>query len=287
MRYPYELFIRFLITRRADVNATLASFGLPELTDEEIEERNGISSSAMPPSVEEYLDSDKNIVANKEGFLEWAEIHDIREMWEIQPEFKISDERTVTRGSNGMTKACEIFANAQMRTAFSLLVIRAFEYEDIVELFQNRFHYIVTKESYALAVKYFFNFTYMRHNDYVNLLENVSPEERDSLNTALGPTTSNFVEHRIGATPKLTYDEILQDIMVTCYYKFKACHNEPLMDMLAMKWAAMAMKAGEQKEKYGKGDKMGLQQQLELKFEFDEPTFPSLEELKAPSDSSD
>lgn len=279
MRYPYDLFIRFLVTRRADVNATLESFGLPELTEEEIKERSDLLSSTLPPSFVEYLDSEKNIVKNKTGFLEWTEIHDIREMWEIQPEFKISEERKITRGSSDMTKACEIFADPQKRTALSLLVIRAFDFEDIVELFQNKFNFILTKGTYKYALKYFFDFSAMHQNDYANLLQNVSPEERNSLNLALTPNSKDFLSYRIGSVPNLSYDEVLQDIMVTSYYKFKACQNEPLMDMLAMKWAAMAMKAGEMKKKYGSGDKMGFMQQLELRFDFDQPEFPTLTEL--------
>lgn len=274
MRYPYDLFIRFLITRKADVNATLTSFNLPQLTEKEIQDRSDLLYANPPPSVQEYFNSNSSRVQNKDKFLEWAEIHNIRELWELQDEFQC--------GSKDTEQACKLFADPQKRTALSILIIRAFDYDDIAEIFKHKFDLDLSKETFRLAQLYFFNFLHMRERDYINLIRNVSPEERHALQLASSPASKDFLSHKLGRVPSLSYDTILQDIMVSSYYKFKVCLDEPLFDILAMKWATMAMKAGELKKKYGSGDKMGLMQQLELRFDFDQPEFPTLENLLTP-----
>jgi hypothetical protein len=278
MRYPYDLFIKFLVTRRADVSATLESLGLPELSVKETHDRDLVGGN-LPPSVKSYLDSDHNRVESKEGFLEWAEAHDIREMWEIQPEFIHSDHRVLTKGSGAMKKACDLFADQRKRTALSLLLMREFESSDIVDVFSDHFETEIDEKVIDLAKKYFFDFSEMTPTDWHSLFNNLPAEERDQLSVGLQPHTREFIEHSIGKLPALTYESILHDVMVTSYYKFKALANQPLMDNLAQRWATMAMVAGEKKIKYTKGDRQDLREDIQMRFEFSAGNFPSLAEL--------
>jgi hypothetical protein len=282
MRYPYDLFVKFLITRKADVNGTLSSLGLPELTDNELLTKN-ILAGPLPPSVKAFIDSPENQVEKKEGFLEWAEAHEIRELWEIQPEFLHSEYRTLTRGSGSMKKACDLFAAPNKRTAMSLLLMREFPQEDIIDVFSDHFETEVNAEVIQLARKYFFDFREMTPTDWHSLFHNLPPEERDKLQVGREPHSRQFVEYSIGKVPNLTYEEILNDIMVTSYYKFKELANQPLMDTMAQRWAAMAMTAGEKKIKFTKGDRRDLNEDIQMRFEFTEPTFPTLAELSTGS----
>jgi hypothetical protein len=278
MRYPYDLFIKFLISRKADVNGTLANLDLPELSTKELSDRNFLAGP-LPPSVRGYLKSKINSIKNKKAFIEWAEAHDIREMWEIQPEYKHDDLRQLTQRSGAMKKACDLFATANQRTALSLMLMRDFEDEDIIDTFLEHFDVTISNDVLDLSRKFFFDFREMKPTDWHNLFHNLAPEERDKLATAHQGVSKEFIEYSIGKFPKITYEEILHDIMVTSFFKFKALSDQPLMDQLAQRWATMAMAAGEKKIKYTKGDRTDLGEDIQLRFEFEQPTFPTMAEL--------
>ncbi len=276
MRYPYDLFISFLITRKADVNGTLLSLGLPELTDNEILSKN-LFSGKLPPSVSSYAKSNK--IGAKKAFIEWAESHGIREMWELQPEFIKTSHRSLTEGSTSLNDAFKIFSDPRHRTAMSLLLMRNFDKDDISSTFLTRFSISVDVDTITVGERYFFDFSRMRPADWRNLLNGVSPEERNKLLIGREETSMEFVEQAIGVTPKVSYESILNDIMVSSYYKFKALVDVPLMDSMAQRWASMAMLAGEKKVRFTSDSDMDLDDELQLRFDFTEPQFPTLEEL--------
>jgi hypothetical protein len=284
MRYPYDLFVKFLITRKADVNRTLVSLGLPELSDGESLTKNVLASN-LPPSVATFIDDPPGSPDKGEAFLRWSEAHGMRELWEIQPEFLHTSLRTLTKGSGAMKKACDLFANHSKRTALSLLLMREFPPEDIVDTFSEHFDTEIDQEVIALAKRYFFDFSEMSPTDWHSLFHNLPPEERDKLQIGREPHSKEFVEYSIGKMPSLTYEEILNDVMVTSYYKFKALADQPLMDTMAQRWATMAMVAGEKKIKFTKGDRKDLNEDIQLRFEFSDQEFPTLAELSTGSKS--
>jgi hypothetical protein len=278
MRYPYDLFIKFLISRKADVNATLAHLGLPELGQKELFNRDFLVGP-VPPSVQKYLKSKSNEIEDKRAFFEWAEAHNIREMWEIQPEYKHDDLRELTKNSDSMKKACDLFSFQNHRTAMSLMLLRDIDEETIIEIFVEHFDKIIEVDTLALFKKYFFDFKEMRQTDWHNLFHNLSPEERSKLEPAHHGMSKNLTEFSIGKLPNLTYEEVLHDIMVSSYYKFKALENQPLADPLAQKWATMAMAAGEKKMKYTKGDRTDFGEDIQLRFAFEPTIFPTIAQL--------
>ena len=234
MRYPYDQFIKFLITRGADVNGTLEHLGLPPLTANEIGSKD-ILSGSLPPSVREFIDSSYSKVESRDSFLSWTEAHGLRELWEIQPEFLDDKHRQMTGGSSAMRVACDLFASPNRRTAMSLLLMRDFEEDDIVDIFADKFNLEIDQNVLFLCRSYFFNFSDMQPTDWHNLLHNLPADQRDKLQIGRDQHSKGFVEYSVGKVPKLTFEEVLDDIMVTSYYKFKALVDQPLMDTLSQR----------------------------------------------------
>jgi len=278
MRYPYDLFISFLITRKADVNGTLTSLGLPELTENELLSKN-LFSGNLPPAVRSYFKSKSDKITSKKAFIDWTESHDIREMWELQPEFIKTSHRTLTSDSTSLKEAFDIFSDPRHRTAMSLLLMRNFDIDDIASTFLTKFSKEVGHDVITLGQRYFFRFSNMRPVDWRNLLNGVSPEERNKLLIGRDGSSKEFIEQTIGVTPKISYEAILSDIMVSSYYKFKALVDVPLMDSMSQRWATMAMVAGEKKVRFTNDNDADLDEELQLRFDFEETQFPTLEEL--------
>jgi len=278
MRYPYDLFISFLITRKADVNGTLQSLGLPELTENELLSKN-LFSGNLPPAVRSYFKSKSDKIASKKAFIDWTESHGIREMWELQPEFIKTSHRVLTTDSKALQDAFDIFSDPRYRTAMSLLLMRDFDHDDIVSTFLTRFSRVIDHDVITRGQAYFFNFKKMSPRDWRGLLRGVSPEERNKLLIGREGGSREFIEQTLGVTPSISYEAILNDIMVSSYYKFKNLVDVPLMDPMAQRWATMAMVAGEKKVRFTNDSDMDLDEELQLRFDFTEPQFPTLEEL--------
>lgn len=275
MRYPYSLFIKFLISRKADVNKTLKSLSLPPIEAEERAEHD-TPADPLPRSVEKFFRSPGNLVVEKEGFLEWAKVHDIYELWSIQPEFEADISPQSRRDT---VAACELFADPNKRTSLAVLLLKGFSDEAVSEVFETKFDHKVPAETLAVSRKYFFDFTRLTRADWQHLLEGIPRDQKAMLHLGLEPHTKEFVQYSVGKLPSISFDEIMHDIMVSSYYKFKACLNQPLADQMAMQWAKTSMAAGLNKIKFGRGDDVNFEEEMQLRFEFTEPTFPTLESL--------
>lgn len=283
MRYPYSLFIKFLISRKADVNETLKSLCLPPIEPKERAEHD-TPCEPIPRSVERYLQSSKNFVTEKDGFLDWAKVHGIYELWSVQPEFEDDSDPESRRD---ILAACELFADPNKRTSLAVLLLKGFSDEAISDVFEAKFDSKVSAKTLAVAKKYFFDFHRLSRVDWKHLLEGIPEDQKAMLHLGLQPHTKEFVQYSVGKLPSLTFDEIMHDIMVSSYYKFKACLNQPLADDKAMQWAKTAMAAGLNKVKFGKGDEVDFKGEMQLRFEFTEPAFPTLESLSVDNQSND
>lgn len=275
MRYPYSLFIKFLISRKADVNKTLTSLCLPRI---EANERAAHDTPAepIPRSVERFFQSPHNVVTEKEGFLQWAKVNGIYELWSVQPEFEDDSDPTERRN---ILAACELFADPNKRTSLAVLLLKGFDDEAVSSTFEAKFDTKVSAKTLAVARRYFFDFTRLSRADWKHLLEGIPKDQKAMLHLGLEPHTKEFVQYSVGKLPSLSFDEIMHDIMVSSYYKFKACLDQPLADQKAMQWAKTAMAAGLNKIRFGKGDEVNFQEEMQLRFEFTEPSFPSLSDL--------
>lgn len=275
MRYPYSLFIKFLISRKADVNRTLESLCLPPIDAEE-RAAHDTPAAPLPRSVEKFFQSPSNIVTAKEGFLDWAKVHGIDELWSVQPEFEDDSDPQSRRD---ILAACELFADPNKRTSLAVLLLKGFSDEAVSEVFESKFDHKVSAKTLEVARRYFFDFTRLTRADWQHLLEGIPKDQKAMLHLGLEPHTKEFVQYSVGKLPSLSFDEIMHDIMVSSYYKFKACLNQPLADQRAMQWAKTSMAAGLNKIKFGKGDDVNFEEEMQLRFEFTEPSFPSLEDL--------
>ncbi|TAL45887.1 MAG: hypothetical protein EPN91_01300, partial [Salinibacterium sp.] len=87
-RYPYERFLRFLVSRKRDVNRTLERLGLPRAGDLWIADCRKSLREAGSASLRQYLESpEAERLTFRDGVLEWAEREGIRVLWEMQEEF--------------------------------------------------------------------------------------------------------------------------------------------------------------------------------------------------------
>ena len=271
MRYSYDLFIRFLFSRRTNVNGTLESIGLPRLETDETKSKS-LSTFDLPDEVAAFIHKGGD-PSKVTGFMESMRSLGIHEMWEVQKEF-------LKNGvGRSMRVAWLIFSDTQLRTAYAVLKLSRFTVEEIEALFRDKYDINITKAVRSVLDRWFFDFSSLEREDWVHFVNRLDDEQRNKFMLVLKRKPKAAIEHALESTPNMGYRDVLADIMSTAYHKFKQAQGHPLLDPVAMRWAELAMKAGEKQVKYTKDPTKDLRKDVQMRFEFEELNFPTLSEL--------
>lgn len=278
MQYPYDRFIRFLFSRRANVSGTLESIGLPRLSSEETTAKS-LSTIDLPEEISRYV---RNGGDPKEvpGFMDQMREIGIQEMWEVQKEF-LKD-----GVGRDMRVAWSIFSDPKLRTAYAVLRLSRFSIDEIKGLFKNQYDITLSPSVEKILKSWFFDFSNMDREDWKCLIRNLDEEQKSKYRLVLERKPKHAIEFALGQVPNLGYRDVLNDIMATSYSRFKEASEHPLLDSLTMKWAELAMRAGEKQVRYTKDPTKDLRQDVQMRFEFEEMSFPTLAELPDIIDSS-
>lgn len=239
MRYPYERFLRFLVSRKVDVNQALNRYGLPNVGGMwTAEARTHIRKSA-PYAITHYLDSDEDELTLRDGVLEWAEVEGFRELWVAQAEF-------------GGRQACpqldvafRIFINPFARCIMGLLLLSRARDDEIVEIIQERFDVGLEEEALPLYRDIFWDVRLMGRSAWSGFVQSLlTKEERHYLSYGLAAPTCEEVRHILGLEAMLDPETILSQIMSKAYLQFKAAMEEVHPDLAgATRWADLSLKA--------------------------------------------
>lgn len=249
MRYPYERFLKFLVSRKVEIDPALARYGLPEvgmLWGPDC--RTNIRESA-PYAITRYLDSDEAVLTIKDGVLDWAEGEGFRCLWEIQDEFG--------GGPAGpeLDTAFQIFVNPFARSVIGMMLLARVTPEEIAEIVQDRYDLGVDAPALQLYRTVFWDVTCMSRPSWKQFIGDLeTKEERHFISMGLASPTSEEVRQLLGLDTTLDRSSILTKIMSKAYIQFNLAMEEPDPESKgAIKWAELAIKAGNALELGGRG----------------------------------
>jgi len=238
VRYPYERFLRFLVSRKVDPNQTLKRYGLPPVSSLWISDcRSGFRRSA-PHALVRHLDSDDTELLTTDGVAEWAEREGIRLLWEIQPEL----------GGLAMAReldlSARIFANQQARLRLGLFLFSKATSSEIAELAAIHFDMEIDPLVIETYRKIFWDSQAVPSGDWETLIDAMDRDERHYL--ALGferPTLEN-VQCILGMKYSLEPDAVLRRLMNTSIEQYDLAMKQPIPASAdALRWGEMAKQA--------------------------------------------
>lgn len=238
MRYPYERFLRFLVSRGADVNQTIKRYGLPPVGGLWPSQYRSKIRKEAPASVVRYIDSDDGTLAFRDGFLEWADREGFGDLWRFQAEFDGGPPPP------DVDLAFRVFINPTGRYTVGVLLFSSADDEKVIEGVKERLDLTLTSAAIQTYKRLFWDISLVRRQDWSHLLRQMSPEERNYLSAALNGDKSKSVRRTIGVADRKSPEEILEDIANRAYNHFVKASERPNPESAnARYWAELAVKS--------------------------------------------
>lgn len=236
MRYPYERFLRFLVSRKARLNETLHRYRLPSVGGLwESRYRSQIRQSA-PPSVVRYLDGEG--IDFRAGFLEWADSEGFGDLWRFQAEFGGGEP------SPDLNTAFQIFINPTGRYTLGVLLFSDSTDEEIIQGTKEKLSIELTQGALDTYRRLFWDTTLVSRNDWGSFIKTLSPSERTYLAAGINGGSNESVRNTLSLPNRKDPDEILIDIANRAHDRFVAAIDQPNPEIgNARYWADLAVKA--------------------------------------------
>jgi hypothetical protein len=271
--FPYERFIRYLLSRKAEVNGALQRLKLPWLTNQDISERReNLFGGALPPIVDAYSRSNQVDVTGHPGFLAWIEKNHIADLWTRQPEF--------IRENPNLEAACKAFSNPAIRTVLGVLLLAKFESREICELIYTQYDLHFSEQALEYFRLNFWDTAFMTREDWVSFCGALEKDQRSLLSVAFAGKGRNYVKLHMGIVPEIELRDVLTDVLVRAHARFQELMEQPVADeSLAMSWASLAIKAGEKRVRYGGGPARSFAEEAQMALDFDDPKLPTLADI--------
>lgn len=239
MHYPYERFLRFLVSRKVDLNQTLEKCRLPLVTQLWCDRAEKSLLQGAPHSVESYLlASGQDRVVAKDGFLEWANLQGFGVLWETQEEF----------GGNrnpAVDQAYWMFSQTPIRALLGMLLLSRATEDEICDALEEKFSFSLEEDTIHVYQSVFWDVSLLDPDDwerFIPLLE--TKEERHFIGVGLSSPSAGMARTaanlKVDVDPEDALTEILQTSMK--YYRIAARSSEPIGHDI-QRWADMAMNA--------------------------------------------
>lgn len=239
MRYPYDRFIKFLVSRKSPVDATLRQFGLPPVGDIWESQYRSEIRKAAPYSVTQYIDSDEDRLVVTDGFLDWADDEGFRPLWQVQKEFGGDPP------PEALDTAFRVFINPTVRSIVGMVLLSKASDNEVVDIIQKRLDIGFDDEVLHYYTVIFWDTDLLGRKGWGPFLDRLkTKEERHYLGLGLASPTVEDLHRYLGMKPALSPDEILTDIMSKAHERFQSSMEQPCPEAAgALKWAELSIKA--------------------------------------------
>lgn len=249
MKYPYERFLRFLVSRKIEINSTLERYDLPLVGDLWLADCRQHLRDTAPAAIGAFIDGPDNDLDDLEGVLDWADAEGVGDLWRMQREFGRAP------AAAGVDLAFQLFANVHTRAIMGcLLLSRVSASETQKILFE---HYGIDLSDAALGA--------YRHIYWdVKLLSRkawddfhrklISQEERSYVAFGVTSPTAEEVRDMLGVDSVHSDEQIVNTIINKTYQQFKMAMDTPQPELAgAIRWAELALRALSVKKTAGLG----------------------------------
>lgn len=260
-RLPHLKFLKTMIAHKltfTEVSEELEKALLPPLASQDFKH----ILDDLYKSAADYFDS-----TNPKEFppTELLRNNDILELFVFLYEMPISDINEIQHIHTSVPGALRILNDPQMRRAIQALSIAGNVPEEDIELIINgKYDITYISENFTLFMKYFFDikdWSLAQKQDYVKKLHPSQRAFKEAYVYAL-QGDKNFLLWKLGLAPDKSFDQMLRDIMVDCYYNFKEQTGSNADS--ALKWGTLMAKVSDRLDKMEKEDeqKQTLYQQI-------------------------
>ena len=286
-RLPHENFIRFLITTGLDYNDTnsrLDELGLGFCpVDYWDSQYTLLKNSRLPNSIKKSWK--KTHSRTSDTFLKFMGSIGLKEIWEHHAGRK-------TKNTQIMNIIYDVLQDPDVTILIkSMMAIKA-PAEEISALVNSKFVIAFPHKAVELFKRYFFSTIKLKRSDWRAYLNTLEREERRFLHLAVSGQ-SKVLRTELDLPLKISISEHYQQLHMYAMDKFnKFKDGGEGSDAKALKWAQLAMSAGDKYEKLKLSDASDFGRDLQMEFDTIESDFPligeeDLEDIKSAKTKAD
>jgi hypothetical protein len=236
VKYPYERFLRFLVSRKVPVNHTLERYGLPPAGDMWFALCRSNLRASAPYAIQQYIDSRDEVLSFREGVLEWAQEEKIYPLWAMQAEFE-----SVT--SPALNLAFRLFTNPHSRAVLGMLLLSRATEKETAAIMKERFDVELDPQAASIYRDIFWDVAMSDRTSWAAFAETLeSQEEKNYIAFGLSWPAIEDVRDLLNLDITLDHRMILNQVTAKSYMKFKQHMEQPNQEG-AMRWAELAIKA--------------------------------------------
>lgn len=249
MRYPYERFLRYLVSRKANVHRALGRIGLPSVGDLWAPSTLARLCASAPPHIMRYLRAPRGRPVPKEGFLDWATEHEIGLLWRDQPEFRIGEP------SPALALAGRLFYSPVMRATLGMLLLAEVGRDDICQIVKERFGIESVDAALSIYEPVYWDFRQTTGALWQDVLGTFAPEERQFYAHGLRwpPPRLEELRQLLGLATDDDPEAALKETLAIAKQGLREAVNAPIPEYQnVFKWAALVERTAAQVRKGAK-----------------------------------
>lgn len=270
---PYDLFLRFLVTKGcsspAEVNEYLSDISLPHINQKEFDEQHKLVHDALPRPISDQ------VVDNKYhgDFLKWMKILEVYDLWCYEKPFRRETHKHIKL-------VHDIHQDIQMRVTINALLIKGTARKDICADINTKFSGMLKEGHVEAYQRFYWNVRRMTRKAWKSYIRVSKEYEAGVLFSAL-TEDSDVVRTKLDLTAKANVSSTLQFFFVQSsqrakeYLRLKTPDN----DKEARSWIKMSMDLADKYAKHRTGDVDDFGKTLQLEFEYVENIFPTPDDM--------
>jgi hypothetical protein len=242
VRAPYERFLRYLVSRKADVDLALERIGLPPVGELFVHQTMPKLRAGAPRTALRYLDSHDDRVVFKKDLIAWAEKHEIRPLWEDRPEFRTG------APDAALAAAQSLFFSPRTRSVLGMLLLCRAAVDDLRKVMRDRFGVQVSERVLSVYESIFWDWRQTTPAFWQDILPRFSADERQCYAIALRwpPPRVSELRHFLGLDTQREPEAVLRQLMENAEQSYLEAMSTPTPDhRSALPWAALAGKMAE------------------------------------------
>lgn len=266
---PYDVFIRFLITKGAEaeeeVNEKLKELNLPEISSKAFVRHYETTLKLLPPAFLKQIEKQDFTP----DFLKWMKILGIEDMWLFEKPFRRQDHTWVKL-------VYDINTDPVLRISINALLVKGVKIEDVAEIVGRKYSTLLKPLHVELYRKVFFDPARMTRAAWRSYLGVLEPADRAIMFTALTEDV-NTLKTELGLPSVTSLSDSLQYLFSSAYQKsrFYLKQTSPIANDEARKWISTTIHLADKYDKYKAGDVADFSKTLQMEFEFIDHDFPT------------
>lgn len=289
MAIPYELYIRFLVTKGCLdlklVNASLSTLSLRAIKQEDLDKQIDLVYSVAPKGIVKQIESGIYGV----DFLPCMKVLEVEDLWMGE---EVSGIKKANRAH--VQLVYDILQDTALRITTNGLLIKKVSIQEITRMLAAKFSVPYKETHFDIYSRFFFNPCRMKRSDWKSYLVGCSEKERKVYFTALTEDVE-VLKTELELPAQISVSDTLQWLLTKSFLKAKTFMNVNTLEAgkEAREWISQVSALADKYEKHRSGDQHDFSKSLQLEFDFLEDTFETpdsdtmaeVEKASMPSDA--